>query len=195
MSIGNYEGYFFSSFEFHTGWAVLWKMFVQRHLQVMPALGFGLIIWKILSQTGGGRMLSKLKLKGRHLVELIILWSVSFRPWLLAILEMELGMFVTWTIQMVMDAASPVFITWIRTGTPRWVSHGVVAEQEGKAELWSCPLFLWTVMNFWTAGPFISSFFFFFLGVFGNALEVRIWTVSLLSYLPFYTHTGFVAIE
>lgn len=106
---------------------------------------------------------------------------------------MELGMFVMWTIQMVTGAASPVFITWIRTGTPRWVSHWVKTEKEGKTaletELQSCSLFLWTLMNFWTAGPFFIFSFFFFLGVFGNALEVRMWTVSLLSSLPFDTHT------
>lgn len=104
---------------------------------------------------------------------------------------MELGMFVTWTIQMVMGAASPVFITWTRTGTPRWVSHWVEAEQEGKTsletELQSCPLFLWTLVN--SEVLVHSSSFSFPLGVFGNALEVRIWTVSLSSSLPFYTHT------
>lgn len=68
-----------------------------------------------------------------HLGEIIFYnFYLFFRLWLLVILEMELGMCVMWTTRMVMGAASPVFITWIRTGTPRWVSHKAKAEHEEK---------------------------------------------------------------
>lgn len=184
-----YEGYLFPVWNFTLTHSV--KEAVQRYLLVVSAVGFGLLIWKVLSQTGGGRMLSKDKLKVGILQNLFFInLYLSSRLWSLAILEMELGMFVMWTIQMVTGAASPVFITWIRTGTPRWVSHRVETQQmknyfrNRALELSVASMNSGKLLSSWS----ILHLYIYFLGVYSNPLEVRIWTVSSSFSLPSHTH-------